>query len=255
MAMPASLLSAGERISICLPSISMIPESGRWTPASTLISVDLPAPFSPTSPSTSPALSSRSTLEMARLLPKDLLMPRIASSVIDHLLTLVYATEFWYRRNSIHGLRARHVCHHKLFGNFITPKAVVFRASAIYVRQVDEHERVVDLLLYLVPLQDSRTEVNGPGRHLERVLRNGRIYLACANSLESLLTTIDPHNNDMAGMAEGREAIRGLNGLEGTQRIVIIGTEDGVDFWLDLENVRHIVVGSLLIEIGSLTRH
>src|SRR5688572_13975534 len=39
----------------------IVPSSGGWTPASTLTSVDLPAPFSPTIAWISPALSSRST--------------------------------------------------------------------------------------------------------------------------------------------------------------------------------------------------
>ena len=37
------------------PWTSIVPSSGRWAPVMTLISVDLPAPFSPTSAWTSPA--------------------------------------------------------------------------------------------------------------------------------------------------------------------------------------------------------
>src|SRR6266508_3970671 len=46
------------------------PASGRWTPASILTSVDLPAPFSPTSPCTSPAKSAMSPSSSACTAPK-----------------------------------------------------------------------------------------------------------------------------------------------------------------------------------------
>src|SRR5712691_10348630 len=52
------------------PSSSSRPPSGRWTPARIFTSVDLPAPFSPTSPCTSPAKSSMCPSSSARTAPK-----------------------------------------------------------------------------------------------------------------------------------------------------------------------------------------
>src|SRR5688572_21011001 len=58
------------------PSSSMLPASGGNTPVSTLISVDLPAPFWPISACTSPARKQRSTSSKALVPAKRLPMPR-----------------------------------------------------------------------------------------------------------------------------------------------------------------------------------
>src|SRR5213080_2901111 len=55
----------------------MMPASGLTAPLTTFISVDLPAPFSPTRAWTSPRRSSRSTPLRACVEPNRLLMPRI----------------------------------------------------------------------------------------------------------------------------------------------------------------------------------
>src|SRR6266516_4071027 len=57
-AIPASLAAAGLCSAMGLPSASSVPLSGWCTPARILTSVDLPAPFSPTSPCAWPACSS-----------------------------------------------------------------------------------------------------------------------------------------------------------------------------------------------------
>ena len=56
---PGGVLRAGDRDR--LPSKRISPESALWMPAIDLISVDLPAPLSPTSAITSPRRTSRST--------------------------------------------------------------------------------------------------------------------------------------------------------------------------------------------------
>ena len=56
------------------PSTRTWPRSGSSTPVSILTSVDLPAPFSPTRPSTSPALMVMLTPRTARTPPKLLWM-------------------------------------------------------------------------------------------------------------------------------------------------------------------------------------
>src|SRR3954451_6461349 len=55
------------------PSTSTVPASGRCTPASVLISVDLPAPFSPATACNWPGYRARETSRSAATLPKDLL--------------------------------------------------------------------------------------------------------------------------------------------------------------------------------------
>ena len=60
------------------PSTRIDPPSAACTPDSTLISVDLPAPLSPTSAITSAGRTSRSAPRRASTLPNDLKMPRIS---------------------------------------------------------------------------------------------------------------------------------------------------------------------------------
>ncbi len=55
VAIPAACASWGLRKRTSWPSMRIRPESGKWTPEMTLMSVDLPAPFSPTSACTWPA--------------------------------------------------------------------------------------------------------------------------------------------------------------------------------------------------------
>ena len=64
-AMPAPIASATVMASRSTPSMRMWPRVGATTPPSTFISVDLPAPFSPTSPITSPGATARLTSSSA----------------------------------------------------------------------------------------------------------------------------------------------------------------------------------------------
>src|SRR5699024_11815114 len=59
----------------------MDPEAAACAPASIFTSVDLPAPLSPATATTSPAATSRSTCVSAATAPKDLLTPRRVSTV------------------------------------------------------------------------------------------------------------------------------------------------------------------------------
>ena len=54
MPIPTAIASAGEWKATCLPLTAMVPSSGWCMPYSVFISVDLPAPFSPTSACTVP---------------------------------------------------------------------------------------------------------------------------------------------------------------------------------------------------------
>ena len=66
VAMPAFIAACGLANDTASPSHSTCPSSGRCTPESTLISVDLPAPFWPSRQCTSPARTSNWTPSRAR---------------------------------------------------------------------------------------------------------------------------------------------------------------------------------------------
>jgi hypothetical protein len=61
MPMPADLATLGSPNGTGTPSRAIVPVSGITDPAMTFISVDLPAPFSPSRDRTSPASTSKST--------------------------------------------------------------------------------------------------------------------------------------------------------------------------------------------------
>src|SRR5215211_820200 len=69
IATPASRAAAGPLRTTSVPRMRSTPVSGRWTPARILTSVDLPAPFSPTSACTSPRWRAIDTSSSARIAP------------------------------------------------------------------------------------------------------------------------------------------------------------------------------------------
>src|SRR3990172_1641980 len=73
--MPREAASRGSTIRQGSPSVRIVPSSGRTSPMSIFMSVDLPAPFSPRMPWISPRFSTRSTPSQATRLPKRLVMP------------------------------------------------------------------------------------------------------------------------------------------------------------------------------------
>src|SRR5579872_519590 len=73
--MPASRAFDGELNATFLPAISIEPSSYACTPLRILMSVDFPAPFSPSSACTSPGNTSRLTPRKARTPPKLLATP------------------------------------------------------------------------------------------------------------------------------------------------------------------------------------
>ena len=81
MPMPSLIASAGEPIDTGEPSTSMVPESGFWTPYRIFISVDLPAPFSPTIACTVPARTSMSMSWLAMTPGNRLPMPRSRTAI------------------------------------------------------------------------------------------------------------------------------------------------------------------------------
>ena len=77
---PATCAWVGWWNSTGVPPIATVPASRSCTPASTFIRVDLPAPFSPTSPCTSPACSRRSTSSSTGTPKKDFDRPVTSST-------------------------------------------------------------------------------------------------------------------------------------------------------------------------------
>src|SRR4051812_18016410 len=76
----SALASDGLANRTARPRTRISPSSCCTAPASTFISVDLPAPLSPTRPRTSPRRRVRSTPRSDRTGPKDLVMPRSSTS-------------------------------------------------------------------------------------------------------------------------------------------------------------------------------
>src|SRR5215471_6151078 len=74
--MPLSLAARGLANTTGLPSIRIVPAVGGCTPASVLISVDLPAPLSPSRQSTSPAWTFSEMPWRTSIGPNDLLTSR-----------------------------------------------------------------------------------------------------------------------------------------------------------------------------------
>src|ERR1041385_7283336 len=85
-AMPRLRAAAGVRWWAGWPSISIDPPSGWCAPVMTLMSVDLPAPFSPRRAWTSPALRSNDTPFKARTAPNDLGTANNRRSVLEPLI-------------------------------------------------------------------------------------------------------------------------------------------------------------------------
>src|SRR5947209_17221866 len=73
--MPSSIATDGDPISTGRPSIRISPASGLYRPYRTDISVDLPAPFSPSSAWTSPVTTSKSTRSLATTEPNFFVIP------------------------------------------------------------------------------------------------------------------------------------------------------------------------------------
>ena len=97
---PSRSASATSRISTRRPSSSIVPESGRTMPPSTLISVDFPAPFSPSRAWISPARSAKSTASRAVTPPNRFVIPRSASRGRSPVGSSGMGLVHWLFRNS-----------------------------------------------------------------------------------------------------------------------------------------------------------
>src|SRR5580704_2452612 len=83
MPIPSRSPAFGPSIVTGLPSTSIVPLSAMYAPARIFISVDLPAPFSPTSACTSPAATSKDTPSSARTPGNDFVIAVIRSKGVS----------------------------------------------------------------------------------------------------------------------------------------------------------------------------
>src|SRR4249920_3131645 len=86
--MPSEVASCGRAILTVSPPNRMLPASGEWMPAIALTSVDLPAPLSPTRPTTSPSPTVKSTRSRAWTGPNRLLTPSSSRRVFPEAIWL-----------------------------------------------------------------------------------------------------------------------------------------------------------------------
>src|SRR4051812_27590772 len=84
--MPRAVASWGREIVTRSPPKRISPASGGWIPAIAFTRVDLPAPLSPTSATTSPSPTPKSTRSRAWTGPNLLLTPSISSSGASALI-------------------------------------------------------------------------------------------------------------------------------------------------------------------------
>src|SRR6266496_3091654 len=92
--MPMACASRGLWKRTGLPSKMISPALGTNRPESTFIKVDLPAPLSPTTPSTSPRARWKLTPSSAVMAPKYLLMPRASRSGGSSVAAAEASTQF-----------------------------------------------------------------------------------------------------------------------------------------------------------------
>src|SRR5262245_16250648 len=88
--MPSAVASWGRAIVTLSPAKRTSPPSGVWIPAIVFTRVDLPAPLSPTSATTSPSRTSKSTRSRAWTGPNLLLTPSTSSNGV--LALIVFAS-------------------------------------------------------------------------------------------------------------------------------------------------------------------
>src|SRR5215207_5890115 len=129
-----------------LPSNEIVPPSAGWIPAIVFTSVDLPAPLSPTSATTSPGRTSKSTSLSAWTGPKLLLTPFRASTGV---LSLAFITRLLSRgrtRGAPRGAPA-FSSRHLLDASFLAASGVLAGADLVHRPELVLDNRVLDVVL------------------------------------------------------------------------------------------------------------
>jgi hypothetical protein len=105
--MPAACACAGPLNDTWSPASVMVPASMPYTPVSALMSVDLPAPFSPMSECTSPGNIRKSTSSSALTPGKVIEMPRISTTAVGGSVWLVTVLSIESSVGRSRGIRRR----------------------------------------------------------------------------------------------------------------------------------------------------
>src|ERR1700722_20322902 len=195
-----------------LPSL-MAPPSDWCTPAKIFMRVDLPAPFSPTTPSTSPSSSERDT-SLRTGTPRNALETRSIS-----------------RRCGNAPPRPFESLSPSAFGHLIGPEAVGlhFRAVDILLGQKDMRPEFVLRDLRLVAVEILIHVFDRLARHGQRVLRHRRVQIALADRGQRLLGPIDTDDDDVLGVVHRHIFARLADGAQRANGVVVIAVEHRVD--------------------------
>src|SRR5262245_17882903 len=173
--MPSRSASSGEPGRIGTPSSSIVPASNAQTPVSTLMSVDLPAPFCPMSALTSPPRSVRSTPSSARTPGKLRPMPRACRT--GRASALIAA--------SCAAGMSRSTCSVTTLGKFLGRRLA--REDTFLGDDALRHRRACDHVLHCC--HELRAE--------QGAALDGDIELAGQHGLEGYLDGVDRHDGDV----------------------------------------------------------
>src|ERR1700689_726780 len=226
MAMPCARASRGPRSSTRLPSILTSPLLAAISPPRTRMSVDLPAPFSPTSAWTSPVCTSKSTPRRARTPPKDFVMASSrASSAMAHSAGMERAADETPAACSIRcGFRSSE---HRLL-------AIVL-VDVLLGDHVGLGEDQLGIVGREVTLKRLEADVHGRARHEIGIVETGRAVLTFLDQGERLLLAISGGEHEHVLLAGGFE------GLYRAEHHRVVFAEDDVGIGMRLK----LVFGSL----------
>src|SRR3954449_7113865 len=196
--MPSAEASCGEPSGAGSPSNSTSPESYDWTPARPLISVDLPAPLSPTSALTLPGWTSMSTPLSTSTGPKLLRMSRSSMRAVMDVLLLLLS-----RRHDDGRARCARAHHHCSNGFCLVDAGL--RAGGLDVAGAhvgDLGVAVVEHLLHVLRGHDGG-RLGDERRPVRGLLVDGRLL-----ALQQLLAQIDGRLSlELVRLVDGAELL------------------------------------------------
>src|SRR6267378_934298 len=242
MLMPSCCAARGVGMSTSAPFRRIRPASLWYTPARIFISVDLPAPFSPTSAWISPARRSKRQLRSAWTPGKSLLIPSISTSRSP---TASGTTPPTGRIGAVADPRRPHPVLARSFGLLVQQRGDV--------RVVDV--RLVVVLVARVDVLGERLTLEGVHRGLDaleadadRVLCDRARLGPGADRVHLLLTRVIADDRDLAGL------VRFLHAVEHADRRTLVRAEDALEVRVRLKDRLREVGGLELIPAAVLRR-
>src|SRR5580692_6431801 len=191
--MPARVASATVRLAWSRPSMRIVPALGAVTPPRIFIIVDLPAPFSPIRPSTSPRSTRRLTLSSAVTPGYVLVIPDSSSSVSAIRRFLPARSPAARGRRGL--VRA---------GCLLAEQRLQFRGEVSHVRLVDHLGRDDQLAVgrnpRLVALQRLDDVDRRQVAELERLLHDRGLDGAIGDAAQRALVFVEADDLDLAGL-------------------------------------------------------